>query len=120
MKAILILTLALGLAGCSIPQRMVPLVQGDLKIAIARGEKHLGAEDPLVKCYKALDKAIETHRDLADFGENGLLLDMAMRARILQKVSKDIESQVKGECSAIAGEVLIEAARKGIASRIGN
>lgn len=99
--------------GCSaIQERIVPIVQKDLSVAIARGEKILGSDDALVVCYKALDEVIKAEA-LGEDLDGGLLLDAAMRARILAKVREKVESTLKTACSEIIVEVLLSAARRG-------
>jgi len=99
VKATVVMVLALSLVGCSsIQKQVVSMVSGDLTIAIARGEKALGAKDPLVICYKALDKVVKAQVE-AEQLDNGLLLDMAMRARIIDQTRKSVAKELQGACS---------------------
>lgn len=104
----------IGLMGCSaVQQKVVGLISGDLDKAIARGEMALGPNDPLVVCYKALDKVVKAQM-LSDDLDNGLLLDMAMRARIVDMTRKQVAKELQGACSEIAMEVLTQAGSRGL------
>ena len=104
----------IGLMGCSaVQQKVIGAISGDLTVAIARGEKALGANDPLVVCYKALDKVIKAQVESEQL-DNGLLLDMAMRARIIDQTRKSVAKELQGACSEIAMEIMTQAASRGV------
>lgn len=106
--------IAVGLVGCgAIQQKVASVVSSDLSVAIARGEKALGPNDPLVVCYKALDKVVKAQLE-ADQLDNGLLLDMAMRARIIDMTRKSVAKELQGACAEISIEIMTQAASRGI------
>jgi hypothetical protein len=115
MKKLLVSLAMFALVGCSaVEQKIVGAVSGDLDVAIKRGEAVLGANDPLVVCYKALDKVVKAQLE-ADQLEGGLLLDAVMKARIISQVREQVAADLKSACSQIAGEVMIQAASRGAA-----
>ena len=113
-KKIGIVVLAFILSGCSMIQKQVlGLVSGDLDTAILRGEQALGSNDPLVVCYKALDKVVKAQLSVDEL-DNGLLLDMAMRARIIDMTRKSVEKELQAACSSIAMEIMTQIGSKGL------
>ena len=103
----------LASSGCSAVQQQIGgLVSRDLDVAITRGEAALGPNDALVVCYKAINKVLKAQTE-ADKLEGGLLLDAAMRARIVDQVRKQVAKELQGSCSEIAMEIMLQAAARG-------
>lgn len=109
----LLILCVLVLGGCSTVQsNVVNIVEGDLSKAIARGEALLGSDDALVLCYKALNDVLKAEKAAGEF-DDGLLLDFAMRARILQKTRDRVGPVLQKACGEITFEVMMQAARRG-------
>jgi hypothetical protein len=100
-------------SGCSaVTQQVGTIVSKDLDVAIARGEAALGSNDALVVCYKAVNKVIKAQLE-ADQIEGGLLLDLAMKARIVEQVRKQVAAELKDACGEIAVEIMLQVATRG-------
>jgi hypothetical protein len=114
MKSILILVLAITLfaTGCTaldgkgfgsrVLKPVKNVVISDLKTAIKLGEEKLGSTDPMVMCYKAVQRVLEVEV----LKSNGLLLTEMMRLRIAAQVRESLGAELPESCGVVALEII--------------